>query len=50
MRKAVRRLQDSEQENISVNNFFQKFYQTNAFTINTMEGRQHTGQRISTRI
>lgn len=39
-----RRLQDSEQENISVNSFFQKFYQTNAFTINTMEGREHTGQ------
>ncbi|MEI2581757.1 DEAD/DEAH box helicase [Scytonema sp. PRP1] len=39
-----RRLQGDNQTSISVNNFFQEFYQTNARQIQTMEGREHTGQ------
>lgn len=39
-----RRLQGNEQASISVNKFFQEFYQTNALQIQTMEGREHTGQ------
>ncbi|MEC4817777.1 MAG: helicase-related protein, partial [Scytonema sp. PMC 1069.18] len=38
-----RRLQGNER-NISVNQFFQDFYQTNAHQIKAMEGREHTGQ------
>ncbi|PPS43922.1 DEAD/DEAH box helicase [Chroococcidiopsis sp. TS-821] len=40
----ARRLQGNEGTKIPVNSFFQKFYQTNAFQIQTMEGREHTGQ------
>ena len=39
-----RRLQGDRQASLSVNSFFQKFYQTNALQIQTMEGREHTGQ------
>ncbi len=39
-----RRLQGNDKPNISVNQFFQGFYQTNALQIQTMEGREHTGQ------
>ncbi len=39
-----RRLQGNDQVSISVNQFFQGFYQTNALQIQTMEGREHTGQ------
>ncbi|PAX51721.1 helicase-related protein [Brunnivagina elsteri] len=39
-----RRLQGGEAVNLAVNSFFQNFYRTNAFTIHTMEGREHTGQ------
>ncbi|MBD2471548.1 DEAD/DEAH box helicase [Nostoc sp. FACHB-145] len=39
-----RRLQGNEQASISVNKFFQEFYQSNALQIQTMEGREHTGQ------
>ncbi|BAY42014.1 DEAD/DEAH box helicase domain-containing protein (plasmid) [Nostoc sp. NIES-2111] len=39
-----RRLQGNDQVNISVNQFFQEFYQNNARQIRTMEGREHTGQ------
>ncbi|WP_228045803.1 DEAD/DEAH box helicase, partial [Tolypothrix sp. LEGE 11397] len=39
-----RRLQGNDQTSISVNQFFQGFYQTNALQIQTMEGREHTGQ------
>ncbi|RCJ24409.1 DEAD/DEAH box helicase [Nostoc minutum NIES-26] len=39
-----RRLQGNEQTSISVNKFFQEFYQSNALQIQTMEGREHTGQ------
>ncbi|MBW4637884.1 MAG: DEAD/DEAH box helicase [Gloeocapsa sp. UFS-A4-WI-NPMV-4B04] len=39
-----RRLQGNEDNRVPVNSFFQKFYQTNAFNIQTMEGREHTGQ------
>ncbi len=39
-----RRLQGKEDEKISVNKFFQQFYQTNALHIQTMQGREHTGQ------
>ncbi|GAA6615651.1 helicase-related protein [Scytonema sp. NUACC26] len=38
-----RRLHGDER-NISVNQFFQSFYQTNAHQIKAMEGREHTGQ------
>ncbi|URD53755.1 helicase-related protein [Chroococcidiopsis sp. CCNUC1] len=40
----TRRLQGNEDAKIPVNSFFQEFYQTNAFQIQTMEGREHTGQ------
>jgi superfamily II DNA/RNA helicase len=40
----ARRLQGNEGTKIPVNSFFQKFYQTNAFQIQTVEGREHTGQ------
>ena len=39
-----RRLQDSQIATIPANKFFQQFYQTNALKIQTMEGREHTGQ------
>ncbi|BBD63222.1 DEAD/DEAH box helicase domain-containing protein (plasmid) [Nostoc sp. HK-01] len=39
-----RRLQGNDQVKISVNQFFQEFYQNNARQIRTMEGREHTGQ------
>ncbi|MBR8840740.1 MAG: DEAD/DEAH box helicase [Stigonema ocellatum SAG 48.90 = DSM 106950] len=39
-----RRLQGDRQASLSVNSFFQEFYQTNALKIQTMEGREHTGQ------
>ncbi|MBD2247481.1 DEAD/DEAH box helicase [Nostoc sp. FACHB-888] len=39
-----RRLQGNDQGSISVNQFFQEFYQNNARQIRTMEGREHTGQ------
>ena len=39
-----KRLQGHEKLKISVNSFFQKFYQTNARDIRTMEGGEHTGQ------
>lgn len=39
-----RRLQDSQTTTIPANKFFQQFYQTNALNIQTMEGREHTGQ------
>ncbi|MBE9020377.1 DEAD/DEAH box helicase, partial [Chroococcidiopsidales cyanobacterium LEGE 13417] len=37
-------LQGNENAKIPVNSFFQEFYQTNACQIQTMEGREHTGQ------
>ncbi|MFB2819689.1 DEAD/DEAH box helicase [Umezakia ovalisporum] len=37
-------LQGQEDAKIPVNKFFQEFYQTNAQKIQTMEGREHTGQ------
>ena len=40
----AKRLQGSELTLIDANLFFQKFYQQNAQTISTMEGREHTGQ------
>lgn len=39
-----RRLQGTEAAKIPVNKFFQEFYQNNARKIQTMEGREHTGQ------
>jgi superfamily II DNA/RNA helicase len=39
-----RRLQGNKKSSISVNQFFQQFYQNNAREIRTMEGREHTGQ------
>ncbi|WP_225226191.1 DEAD/DEAH box helicase [Komarekiella delphini-convector] len=39
-----RRLQGNEKTKILVNSFFKEFYQTNARQIQTMEGREHTGQ------
>ncbi|MGL5059887.1 MAG: helicase-related protein, partial [Microcoleus sp.] len=40
----TKRLQGSTQNGIEVNQFFQNFYTSNAQTIKTMEGREHTGQ------
>ncbi|MFB2833257.1 DEAD/DEAH box helicase [Aerosakkonemataceae cyanobacterium BLCC-F167] len=39
-----RRLQGEAEKTITVNSFFQDFYQTNARKIQIMEGREHTGQ------
>ena len=39
-----KRLQGQEDAKIPVNSFFQEFYQSNARQIQTMEGREHTGQ------
>ncbi|MDF5732750.1 MAG: hypothetical protein PUP92_33355 [Rhizonema sp. PD38] len=39
-----RRLQGDEKASVPINKFFQQFYQTNARQIQTMEGREHTGQ------
>lgn len=39
-----RRLQGKEDAKVPVNNFFQHFYRTNALQIQTMQGREHTGQ------
>ncbi|WP_066423339.1 DEAD/DEAH box helicase [Anabaena sp. 4-3] len=39
-----KRLQGQEDAKIPVNSFFQEFYQNNARKIQTMEGREHTGQ------
>jgi superfamily II DNA/RNA helicase len=39
-----KRLQGQEDTKVPVNSFFQEFYQTNARHIQTMEGREHTGQ------
>ncbi|MEY3333173.1 MAG: hypothetical protein RLZZ176_1473, partial [Cyanobacteriota bacterium] len=39
-----KRLRGQEDGKIPVNRFFQELYQTNAQTIQTMEGREHTGQ------
>ena len=39
-----KRLQGQEDAKIPVNKFFQEFYQSNAQKIQTMEGREHTGQ------
>ncbi|BAZ33788.1 DEAD/DEAH box helicase domain-containing protein (plasmid) [Cylindrospermum sp. NIES-4074] len=41
---SYKRLQGQEDVKIPVNSFFQEFYQTNAQKIQTMEGREHTGQ------
>lgn len=40
----ARRLQGTEDHQVSVNQFFQKFYQTAAAQIRNLEGREHTGQ------
>jgi superfamily II DNA/RNA helicase len=40
----AKRLQGSALTAIDANLFFQRFYQQNAQTISTMEGREHTGQ------
>ncbi|MCG9890763.1 MAG: DEAD/DEAH box helicase [Thermosynechococcaceae cyanobacterium MS004] len=40
----ARRLQGSEDHHLSVNQFFQQFYQTAAAQIRNLEGREHTGQ------
>jgi len=40
----TRRIQGSEESHIRVNDFFQKFYESNARHIQNMEGREHTGQ------
>jgi ATP-dependent helicase YprA (DUF1998 family) len=39
-----KRLQGSQQTDIEVNQFFQDFYERSARNINTLEGREHTGQ------
>ncbi|MDF5723760.1 MAG: helicase-related protein, partial [Rhizonema sp. PD37] len=39
-----RRLQGDEKVSVPINKIFQQFYQTNARQIQTMEGREHTGQ------
>ncbi len=39
-----RRLQGKEDAKVPVNKFFQHFYQNNALHIQTMQGREHTGQ------
>ena len=39
-----KRLQGKEEQGRKVNQFFQDFYSSNAQTIKTMEGREHTGQ------
>ena len=39
-----KRLQGQEDAKRPVNSFFQEFYQSNAQKIQTMEGREHTGQ------
>lgn len=39
-----KRLRGQEDGKMPVNRFFQELYQTNAQTIQTMEGREHTGQ------
>ena len=39
-----KRLQGKEEQGRKVNQFFQNFYSSNAQTIKTMEGREHTGQ------
>ncbi len=39
-----KRLQGKEEQGRKVNQFFQGFYSSNAQTIKTMEGREHTGQ------
>ena len=39
-----KRLQGKEEQGSKVNQFFQDFYSSNAQTIKTMEGREHTGQ------
>ncbi|MDJ0534658.1 MAG: DEAD/DEAH box helicase [Xenococcaceae cyanobacterium MO_207.B15] len=39
-----KRLQGKEEQGRKVNQFFQTFYSSNAQTIKTMEGREHTGQ------
>jgi superfamily II DNA/RNA helicase len=41
---ASRRFQGNADQAIFVNKFFQNFYETNASKIQTMEGREHTGQ------
>ncbi|QJB47241.1 DEAD/DEAH box helicase [Dolichospermum flos-aquae] len=41
---ASKRLQGQEDAKRPVNSFFQEFYQSNAQKIQTMEGREHTGQ------
>ncbi|MEA5498370.1 DEAD/DEAH box helicase [Limnoraphis robusta] len=40
----TKRLQGSQMNSVDVNLFFQDFYERNAQTINTMKGREHTGQ------
>ncbi len=40
----AKRLQGDENTHIPINSFFQNFYQNNARTIKSMEGREHTGQ------
>lgn len=40
----ARRLQGVEDHHLSVNKFFQQFYQTAAAQIRNLEGREHTGQ------
>lgn len=40
----TKRLQGSQNNSVDVNLFFQDFYERNAQTINTMKGREHTGQ------
>jgi ATP-dependent helicase YprA (DUF1998 family) len=39
-----KRLQGDENTDIPINSFFQNFYQNNAHSIKSMEGREHTGQ------
>jgi hypothetical protein len=40
----ARRLQGTEDRQLSVNKFFQRFYLTSAAQIRNLEGREHTGQ------
>jgi superfamily II DNA/RNA helicase len=40
----VRRLKETEDPQVSINPFFQTFYQTAAAHIRNLEGREHTGQ------
>lgn len=39
-----KRLQGSEEPELPVNRFFKDFYQHQAFSISSLEGREHTGQ------